>query len=120
MVIRKQQRATHSDSGRVSGRARELEDKGFYFLKYHPEGSKLSDVWDVLPEDTHQRGAHFAPYPEHLCRVPLLATCPPLGVVLDPFCGTGTTLVVARDLGRKSVGIDVSRSYLEMARVRCG
>jgi len=120
MVIRKQQRATHSDSGRVSGRARELEDKGFYFLKYHPEGSKLSDVWDVLPEDTQKRGAHFAPYPEHLCRVPLLATCPPLGVVLDPFCGTGTTMVVARELGRKSVGIDVSRSYLEMARVRCG
>ena len=37
MVIRGQQRATHSDSERVSGRAKELRDKGFYFLKYHPE-----------------------------------------------------------------------------------
>lgn len=120
MVIRKQQRATHSDSSRVSGRARELDERGFYFLKYHPAGSKLSDVWDVLPEDTQRRETHFAPYPESLCRVPILATSPPRGVVLDPFCGTGTTLLVARDLGRKSVGIDVSRQYLQIAARRFG
>jgi len=40
MIIRGQQRTTHSDSERVSGRARELQEKGFYFLKYHPNGSK--------------------------------------------------------------------------------
>jgi len=40
MIIRGQQRATHSDSEKVSGRAKELRDKGFYFLKYHPKGSK--------------------------------------------------------------------------------
>ena len=39
MIIRGQQRATHSDSERVSGRARELGEKGFYFLKYHPQGA---------------------------------------------------------------------------------
>lgn len=118
MVIRKQQRATHSDRSRVSGRARELEQRGFYFLKYHPGGAKLGDVWDVLPEDTQGREAHFAPYPEDLCKVPLLATCPPGGVVLDPFCGTGTTLVVAHALGRRGVGIDVARAYLEQAERR--
>jgi DNA modification methylase len=119
MVIRGQQRSTHSDSERVSGRAKELRDKGFYFLKYHPNGSKPGDVWDIIPEDTQRREAHFAPYPVDLCRRPLLATCPEDGIALDPFCGTGTTLYAARNLGRKSVGIDISERYLELAHERC-
>jgi site-specific DNA-methyltransferase (adenine-specific) len=119
MIIRGQQRATHSDSEKVSGRAKELRDKGFYFLKYHPKGSKPSDVWDILPEDTQRREAHFAPYPVDLCYLPLLATGPEGGTVLDPFCGTGTTLVAARNLGRRSVGIDISRRYLELTQERC-
>ncbi|HVP83106.1 MAG TPA: site-specific DNA-methyltransferase [Rhizomicrobium sp.] len=118
MIIRGQQRTTHSDSAKVSGRAKELQDKGFYFLKYHPNGSKPSDVWDILPEDTQRREGHFAAYPADLCKMPILATCPPDGTVLDPFCGTGTTLVVARALGRNGIGIDVSRSYVELALER--
>jgi site-specific DNA-methyltransferase (adenine-specific) len=119
MIIRGQQRTTHSDSERLSGRAKELRDKGFYVLRNHPNGSKPTDVWNVIPEDTQKRTSHFAPYPLELCRIPILATCPPGGVVLDPFCGTGTTLEAARNLGRKSVGIDVSRQYLEFAQDRC-
>ena len=118
MIIRGQQRTTHSDSARLSGRAKELRDKGFYILKYHPAGSKPFDVWDIIPEDTQSRGGHFAPYPVDLCRLPILATCPPDGVVLDPFCGTGTTMIAARALGRRSVGVDLSAQYLEMAKSR--
>lgn len=119
MIIRGQQRATHSDSERLSGRARELAERGFYFLKYHPNGAKPGDVWDILPEDTQKRTQHFAPYPQDLCRLPILATCPEGGVVLDPFCGTGTTNLVAFQLGRRSVGIDISADYLRDARERC-
>jgi site-specific DNA-methyltransferase (adenine-specific) len=119
MIIRGQQRTTHSDSERVSGRARELQEKGFYFLKYHPNGSKPSDVWDILPEDTQNRAEHFAAYPEDLCRIPILATCPSEGTVLDPFSGTGTTMLVAFKLGRKSIGIDTSLEYIKTARNRC-
>jgi len=119
MVIRGQQRTTHSDSEKVSGRAKELREKGFYFLRYHPKGCKPSDVWDIVPEDTQGRNLHFAPYPVDLCRVPILATCPPDGIVLDPFCGTGTTLYTAISLGRKSAGIDISRIYLELTQERC-
>ncbi len=119
MIIRKQQRATHSDSERVSGRARELREKGFYFLLYHPEGSKPGDVWDILPEDTLKRSEHFAPFPEDLCKIPILATCPPGGIVLDPFCGTGTTMLVAHSFGRKAIGIDISKEYLALAEERC-
>lgn len=119
MIIRGQQRTTHSDSEKLSGRAKELRDKGFYFLKYHPHGSKPGDVWDILPEDTQKRNDHFAPYPEDLCKIPILATCPPDGIVLDPFCGTGTTMLVAQKLNRKSVGIDMSEQYLRLAEKRC-
>jgi len=118
MIIRGEQRTTHSDSNRVSGRAKELEQKGFYVLRYHPKGTKPSDVWDILPEDTQSRKEHFAAYPEDLCRIPILATSPPRGIVLDPFCGTGTTMVVAQCLSRKSVGLDISPSYIEMAKNR--
>lgn len=119
MIIRGVQRATHSDSEKVSGRARELKERGFYFLKYHPNGAKLSDVWEIMPEDTQKRKAHFAPYPEDLCKLPLLTTCPEDGIVLDPFAGTGTTNYVAFRLGLKSVGIEISSEHIKHARERC-
>jgi DNA modification methylase len=119
MIIRGRQRATHSDGERVSGRARELRDKGFYVLRYHPNGSKPSDVWDIVPEDTQNRDPHYAAYPLDLCRIPILATCPRGGTVLDPFCGTGTTLAAALELGRRAVGIDLSPEYLAQAAARC-
>lgn len=119
MAIRGQQRTTHSDSERVSGRAKELHQKGFYFLKYHPNGTKPGDVWDIIPEDTQKRDGHYAAYPEDLCKIPLIATCPPDGIALDPFCGTGTTNLVSMQLGRKSVGIDISEEYIALAKRRC-
>lgn len=119
MIIRGQQRTTHSDSEQVSGRARELRERGFYFLRYHPGGAKPSDVWDILPEDTQKRAGHFAPYPEDLCKIPLLTTCPEGGVALDPFAGTGTTNLVAFQLGRKSIGIEIAGDYIAAATERC-
>ena len=119
MVIKGSQRVTHSDSERVSGRARELREKGFYFLKYNPKGSKPGDLWDILPEDTQGREAHFAPYPADLCRTPVILTCPPGGVVLDPFVGTGTSCLVAMEYGRKSIGIDLADAYIRIAENRC-
>lgn len=119
MVIKGTQRTTHSDSERVSGRAKELHEKGFYFLKYNPKGSKPSDIWDIIPEDTQGRTSHFAPYPADLCRTPIILTCPKNGVVLDPFVGTGTSCLVAMEYKRKSIGIDIAEEYISIARERC-
>ena len=118
MIIRNQQRATHSDSERVSGRAKELNDKGYYFLFYSKNGSLPTDVWEILPEDTQNRKQHYAVYPEDLCKIPILATCPPDGIVLDPFCGSGTTNKVAYELHRQSIGIDISEEYITIAKKR--
>ncbi len=116
MIIRNQQRSTHSNSEKVSGRAKQLVTQGFYFLFYNPNGTMPSDVWDIIPEDTQKRKKHYAVYPEDLCKIPLLATCPKDGIVLDPFCGTGTTMKVAKQMGKKSIGIDISHEYIQMAK----
>jgi len=41
-------------------------------------------------------------------------------LVLDPFAGSGTTLLVARKLGRNAIGIELSAEYVEMAKRRLG
>lgn len=118
MVIRGASRTTHGNSTKLSGRAKELADKGFYFLKYSKKGANISDVWDIIPEDTQNRKMHYAPYPEDLVKNPIALTCPVGGIVLDPFVGTGTTCKVASDMGRKSIGIDMGLTYLETAEER--
>lgn len=118
MIIRGQQRTTHSDSEKVSGRAKELAQKGFYFLFYHPDGTLPTDIWEIIPEDTQKRKEHYAVYPEDLCKIPILATCPKGGIVLDPFSGSGTTTLVALKHNRKSIGIDISEEYIEFSKER--
>lgn len=117
MVIRGSgHRVTHSNSESLSGRAKELALRGYYFLRYHPDGAMPSDVWEIVPEDTQKRDQrHYASYPTELCLTPIAATCPPGGIVLDPFVGTGSTLVAARQLGRRGLGIDISEEYVDLS-----
>jgi site-specific DNA-methyltransferase (adenine-specific) len=90
----------------------------------HPLGKNPGDVWGIHPENRPKRvivpGAvgHFAPFPEALCVRPILASCPPGGIVLDPFVGSGTVPVVARRLGRNFLGIDISPRFIDLARRR--
>ncbi len=64
------------------------------------------------------KGAHFATYPPKLIEPCILAGCPEGGVVLDPFMGSGTTAIVARQHGRRFIGIDLNAEYLELADKR--
>jgi site-specific DNA-methyltransferase (adenine-specific) len=64
------------------------------------------------------KGAHFAVMPESLVRPCILAGCPDGGTVIDPFCGSGTTLVVANAIGRAGIGIDLNGEYIEIAKER--
>jgi site-specific DNA-methyltransferase (adenine-specific) len=64
------------------------------------------------------RGAHFAVMPEGLIEPAISAGCPQGGIVLDPFCGSGTTLAVAQKLGRDGIGIELNREYATLAEER--
>jgi site-specific DNA-methyltransferase (adenine-specific) len=75
-------------------------------------------VWTV--PTTGFNGAHFATYPPALIRPMILAGCPRGGLVIDPFFGSGTTGVVANELGRDCIGIDINAEYCRMARRRLG
>lgn len=75
-------------------------------------------VW-TLPTQSY-KGSHFATFPEKLVEPCILAGCPEDGIVLDPFVGSGTTLVVAKRLGRNSIGIELNPEYVLQIQERLG
>ena len=60
-------------------------------------------------------GGHPAPFPVELARRCIRLSTWPGEVVLDPFAGTGTTLVAARQLGRRAIGVEASEAYCALA-----
>jgi len=84
----------------------------------HPKGRNKRTVWTVATNPF--KGAHFAVFPPDLIKPCILAGCPEGGTVLDPFSGSGTTSMVAKELGRNSVYIDMNPKYLKMALKRVG
>lgn len=59
-----------------------------------------------------------APFPERLAEFFVRSFCPPGGLVLDPFSGSGTTLAVCYKTGRNGIGIDCRASQTELGRRR--
>lgn len=115
------EKATGKGGGSVFGGKKYGEDMNRKFESnlYHPTGYRCKrDVWSI-PTQPYS-GAHFATFPEELPRTCILAGCPEGGVVLDPFCGSGTTGKVAYDLGRSFVGIELNPEYVKLAEQRVG
>ena len=104
MIIRGHQRPYQGNDDSISGRAKELKNRGYYFKMQKSDGRMPSNIWNIVPEDTHRTDAHCAVYPAELLERPIRATCPPDGIVLDPFMGTGTTIVAALKHGRRGLG----------------
>ncbi len=77
-----------------------------------------STVWNIAPESGASRAAHPAPFPVELARRCIRLSTWPGEVVLDPFAGTGSTLVAAAQLGRRAIGIERSERYCELAAER--
>lgn len=115
MTVRGEQRAYHSENKKISGRAKELADKGYFIIKMRKKGFLPSDIWRIVPEDKWRKDAHCAVFPEELLRIPILSSCPENGIVLDPFSGTGSTVDAAVRFGRKGIGFDLSKQYTEVA-----
>lgn len=76
-------------------------------------GKNPGDVWAI--STVPFKGAHFATFPPELVRSCVRAGCKPGGTVLDPFSGSGTTGAVAIQEGRRYVGVDINKSYLDLS-----
>ena len=74
------------------------------------------DVWSVPVKPFKE--AHFATFPTELITPCILAGCPEGGTVLDPFFGSGTVGVVAKQSGRKFIGIELNSEYCDIAATR--
>jgi len=83
-------------------------------LGENPNGKNIPNNWLIGTEPSKEH--HFAKFPSMLCRIPILATCPKGGIVLDPFAGSGTALVVAKQLDRNYLGIELNADYVKLAR----
>lgn len=92
------ERKTHGNSENTSGRRNKR------------------DVWTV--PTAQFKGAHYATFPEKLIEPCVLAGAPADGLVIDPFCGSGTTGVVALKSGRRFFGIEINPEYAAMANSR--
>jgi site-specific DNA-methyltransferase (adenine-specific) len=90
-----------------SGRAYEIRPK-----------RNKRDVWTVSTKPF--KGAHFATFPDTLITPCVLAGSRVGGVVLDPFCGSGTTLMVANNCGRNGIGIELNDNYEQLIKGRIG
>ena len=82
----------------------------------HPKGKNPGDVWEMTTEPFPE--AHFATFPTKLVRRCIKCGCPPNGIVLDPFVGSGTTLKVAIEERRNAIGIEIVPEYIEITKKR--
>jgi site-specific DNA-methyltransferase (adenine-specific) len=109
MQVAKRNKSEHKGQRDPGGRRQTTA--GFDKINKVYEFGNRRSVWFVNPKP--YKGAHFATYPPKLIEPMILAGCPAGGIVLDPFVGSGTTVMVANHLGRKGIGLDLNFKYLK-------
>ncbi len=96
---------------------------GEMLVKTH-EGKTMGEygirfnVWDIFPEQSNLERVHPAQFPIRLARDHIISWSNDKDLILDPFCGSGTTLRAAKDLGRRAIGIEIEERYCEIAAKR--
>lgn len=84
--------------------------KGVDGVYLSPEGARMSTIWRFGFETNTD---HPAPFPRTLPLRCILAASKPGDVILDPFAGSFTTCAAAKELGRRSIGVDISKTYVK-------
>ena len=93
---------------------------GYGELSCNPNGKNPGDIWVFrnVKHNHEEQTIHPCQFPEDLIARIVLSTTEPGGVVLDPYMGTGTVAVVARDHGRHFLGAETDPNYFEVAMRR--
>lgn len=106
----------HFEVDAIRERSRELDKRNNFW------GRNPGNVWEVdrVAFGSTEQSSHIAVYPEEISEKIVRACSQPGEIVLDPFSGSGTTLKVARSLGRKWLGIEISPIYAREAEIRLG
>lgn len=96
------------------------DDNGSIVSSGAKRGVPISDVWEIpfLNPKAKERVGYPTQKPVALLKRIIELVTDPADLVLDPFCGSGTTLVAAKLLGRHAIGIDVSRMAVELTQKR--
>lgn len=89
----------------------------YELMKERNGGKQMKDVWTgpLTPSKEKRFGKHPTQKPEYLLEQIILASTQQGDLILDPFVGSGTTCVVAKRLGRRYIGIDEERNFLDIA-----
>jgi DNA modification methylase len=78
------------------------------------------NVWKINPEMSNLKRCHPAQFPEQIPHDHIISWSNEGDTILDPFMGSGTTLVAAKNLNRNAIGIEISEEYCEIAKARIG
>lgn len=115
--------AGHKNWGKNTKRGKDGQLRDFGDIKKVPEYSPRNNIWRYVVGGgfaTKDKEAynHPAIFPEKLAEDHILSWSNEGDIVLDPFCGSGTTLKMALLNKRDFVGIDISKEYVELSRKR--
>lgn len=114
MQWRASQGYTRGANGKVDASRHDIDTlRGEHAKEIKSEGRNKRSVWTVPTQPFSE--AHFATFPPDLIKPCILAGCPVGGTVLDPFLGSGTTAMVAIEIGRRCVGIELNPDYANLA-----
>lgn len=114
---------THSTETILWAQKNDKKSRHFFnyeLMKALNAGKQMKDVWtgSLTKPSEKKCGKHPTQKPEYLLERIIQASTVQGYIVLDPFCGSGTTGVVANRLGRNFIGIDLSEEYLQITKKR--